>query len=152
MSILAIIIPLVLDSLDFGRLLDSDKYDNDPRLIIWGVCLEFLSDHLLWGGPVAFNNRYDVAPHNFFLGAFILSGLFGGLLASFIYLRVLLDSIIRFIHRCSILLSATSAALIIYSIGSLFHNASLINGDTMFFVVYCIFQKSYIFEKNFKNR
>lgn len=148
-SLLLIIIPLIMDSMDFGRLFDSDKYENDPRQKIWGICVDFISEHLFWGGPVLFDKTYDVAPHNYFLSAFITSGLMGAIVSLYIYIRICVDSTLLFVGKHSIMVSALAASMLIYSAGSLFHNASIISGDTMFFIVFCLMKNSQILEKKF---
>lgn len=148
--LLFIVIPLILETVDFGRLFESDNYVNDPRQKIWGYCMDFIGEHPMWGGPVLFEKTYNLAPHNYFLGAFINSGLLGGLLATIIYFRVLIISLPLFLKKHSMLVSSLAGAVLIYSAGSLFHNASIVSGDTMFYVIYCLMLKSQIIEKNFK--
>ena len=145
---LAVVIPFVLESVDFGRLFNPDNYENDPRQKIWDYCFEFIGNNLMWGGPVSFEKIYDKAPHNYFLGAFISSGLLGGLMATYIYVRILHKSLPLFLGKHSMLVSSLAGAVLIYSAGSLFHNASVISGDTMFYIVYCLMLKSQILEKN----
>lgn len=147
--ILFIVIPLVVESVDFGRLFESDKYENDPRQKIWDYCYDFIADHLMWGGPLLFDKTYNMAPHNYFLGAFISSGLFGGLVAAFIYFYVLLNCLKLFLKKHSMMVCSLAGAVLIYSAGSLFHNASIISGDTMFYVAYSLMLKSQLIEKNY---
>ena len=147
--LLFIVIPFVIESVDFGRLFEADKYENDPRQKIWGYCLDFIGEHFMWGGPALFEKTYNLAPHNYFLGAFISSGLLGGVVATYIYIRVLLKSVPLFLGKHSMLVSSLAGAVLIYSAGSLFHNASVISGDTMFYIVYCLMLKSQIIEKRF---
>ena len=146
--LLFILIPIIIDSVDFGRLFEANKYENDPRQKIWEYCLDFIGEHLMWGGPVLFENTYNLAPHNYFLGAFITSGFFGGIVATVIYFRVLLSSLALFLGQHSMMICSMAGAVLIYSAGSLFHNASVISGDTMFFVAYCLMVKSQLLEKN----
>ncbi len=145
--LLLIIIPIIIDSVDFGRLFDAGKYDNDPRQKIWDYCLDFLGDHILWGGPALFEKTYDLAPHNYFLGAFIGSGLFGGMVATFMYFYVLINCLPSFLGKHSMTVYSLAGAVLIYCAGSLFHNASMVSGDTMFFIIYCLMLKSQLMER-----
>ena len=145
---LIIVIPLVIDSVDFGRLFEANKYEDDPRQKIWGYCIDFIGDHLMWGGPILFEKTYNLAPHNYFLSAFITSGLLGGLVAIFIYFYVLFNSLSLFMKKHSMMVCSLAGAVLIYSAGSLFHNASIISGDTMFFIAYSLMLKSKLIEKN----
>lgn len=144
--LLFVLIPIIINSVDFGRLFDSNKYEGDPRQRIWEYCLDFIGEHLMWGGPILFDKTYNLAPHNYFLGAFISSGLLGGIVATVIYFRVLFKSLSLFIGKHSMMVCSMAGAVLIYSAGSLFHNSSVISGDTMFFVAYCLMLKSQILE------
>ena len=146
---LIIVIPLVIDSVDFGRLFEANKYEDDPRQKILGYCIDFIGEHLMWGGPMLFEKTYNLAPHNYFLGAFITSGLLGGVMAAFIYFYVLLNSLNLFFKKHSMMICSLAGAVLIYSAGSLFHNASIISGDSMFFIAYSLMLKSQLIEKNY---
>ena len=145
---LFIVIPLVIDSVDFGRLFEADKYEDDPRQRIWGYCIDFIGERLMWGGPILFEKTYNIAPHNYFLNAFISSGLLGGTFAIFIYFYVLFNSLTLFLKKHSMMVCSLAGAVLIYSAGSLFHNASIISGDTMFYIAYSLMLKSKLMEKN----
>lgn len=145
--LLLIIIPIIIDSVDFGRLFEASKYDDDPRKKIWEYCLDFLDNHFLWGGPNLFEKSYGKAPHNYFLGAFINSGLFGGLVAIFMYFHVIFNTLPLFLGKHTMTVYSMSGAVLIYCAGSLFHNASMVSGDTMFFIIYCLMLKSRLMER-----
>ena len=147
--LLVVVVPIVIESVDFGRLFEADKYEDDPRQRIWGYCIDFIVEHTMWGGPVLFEKTYNLAPHNYFLGAFINSGLLGGLVASYIYFYVLFNSVKLFLKKHSMMVCSLAGAVLIYSAGSLFHNASIISGDTMFYVAYSLMLKSQLIEKNY---
>ena len=147
--LLVVVVPIVIESVDFGRLFEADKYEDDPRQRIWGYCIDFIVEHPMWGGPVLFEKTYNLAPHNYFLGAFINSGLLGGLVASYIYFYVLFNSVKLFLKKHSMMVCSLAGAVLIYSAGSLFHNASIISGDTMFYVAYSLMLKSQLIEKNY---
>ncbi len=144
--LLFIIVPIILDTVDFGRLFESDNYEKDPRQKIWDYCIDFIVEHPMWGGPILFEETYNLAPHNYFLSAFITSGLLGGLVATFIYFYVLLNSLNIFLKKHSMMECSLAGAVLIYSAGSLFHNASIISGDTMFFIAYSLMLKSQLIE------
>lgn len=147
-----IVFAIVLSNLSvdldvFGRLFNKESYESDIRGSIWSDCFDFLSNHLLLGGPVSYYAIYTRAPHNYFLNAFINSGLIGGIIASWMYIYVILFSLRKFIHKQPQVIWVLAAAVLIYSINSLTHNASIISGDTLFFLLYSLLISTNRFNK-----
>jgi O-antigen ligase len=106
--------------------------------------------HPILGGPILYSSLYpDMPPHNYFLTAFINSGLVGGFVATILYFWVVRDSIKILLrpNPSGALLLATAAGVMIYSVNSLFHNQSIISGDTLFFILYPLMKKVDIIEK-----
>lgn len=121
-----------LSGVDMGRLTEFSAKE-DTRNAIWKECLSFLSKHWLLGGPVAYDKlNPSVAPHNFFLNEFINSGLIGGLLASYIYIRLWISTL-RTVWRRNISNETRTVAccLIVSLFYSLFHNATFAEGDVL---------------------
>lgn len=137
----------LIDSGSLGRILDSQKYENDPRKQIWADAQSFLEKNLLLGGPIAFLRVNPLGAHNYFLNGFITGGLFGGLIASILYIQALWYSLRAILNKNSLMLSSLGASLLIYLINSLFHNASIISGDTIFFLLFTLMLKATLFEK-----
>lgn len=146
-AVLLINLQDIIDSGSLGRILDSQKFENDPRKQIWADAQSFLEKNLLLGGPLAFLRINPLGAHNYFLNGFITGGLFGGLIASALYIQALWYSIRAILNKKSLLLSSLGASLMIYLINSLFHNASMISGDTMFFILFTLLLKAILFEK-----
>ncbi len=135
-------LPSMIESESLGRISDQSIYQEDSRQEIWRGCLVFLKDHLILGGPFSYSQTGAAPPHNYFFNAFILSGLFGGIVASILFIRVMYEAIMALIKKnSSIMLISAAASIIIYMVNSLFHNASIITGDTLFFLIYPLFCK-----------
>lgn len=133
------------------------RYNNmsdEGRLEIYGAALRFLSDNVIFGGQLKFGNEMIangstvVASHNFFLNAFIYSGLLGGVVIIGLFFRLISHSI-GFLtsslrkNKASVFLSA---ALMVYLLNSLTHNASLVTGDEHIWMLYGLLIKSVEFE------
>jgi hypothetical protein len=121
-----------LSGVDMGRLTEFSAKE-DTRNAIWKECFAFLSKHWLLGGPVAYNRLNDsIPPHNYFLNEFINSGLIGGLLASYIYIRLWISTL-RTAWRRNISNETRTVAccLIVSLFYSLFHNATFAEGDVL---------------------
>ncbi len=135
-------IPFMIESETLGRITNQSIYQEDVRLSIWEGCILFISDHLFLGGPYAYSQTGADPAHNYFLNAFILGGLFGGIVAIVLFVRVMYDAIKALVmNNSSIMLISAAASIIIYMVNSLFHNASIITGDTLFFLIYPLFCK-----------
>lgn len=142
------IVPYIMDSDLLGRIVQKEAYESDSRKdIIWVNSLNFIYSHLFFGGPVSFVKLYDLAPHNYFLNAFVTSGILGGLLAAYIFFFVSKNAISVFSQKHSFIVYSLSASLIVGLVNSLFHNASIISGDTLFFIIYALFVVGLNFDK-----
>lgn len=138
-------------SFDMGRLSEFSA-EEDSRNAIWSDCLVFLSNHWLLGGPVSYDKfSHSVAPHNFFLTSLINSGLVGGLIAIYMYVK-LSYSALRTIVKKHIRNETRIVAccLIISFLYSLVHNATFSEGDVLQ-TIFCILHlKTIEFENKFQ--
>lgn len=124
---------LTLPEVQLGRLV-SFNFKEDTRRDIWNTAFDFLLDNFMLGGPAEYTKRFTIAPHNIFLYAFIYSGLIGGLIVLYMYIKIIIHSLRIFFPLRISLSSVAAAALLSQSVYSLTHNASLITGDTIIFV------------------
>lgn len=122
---------------NIGRLaLENTKLDN-TREKLWSNASDFISDNILWGGPVAYESLNDgLASHNFFFNAFIYGGLLGGVVVIILFFKILAMLIIKFINMLRFRNLRQPrffcvVALIIYLIQGLFHNESLVTGSAV---------------------
>lgn len=141
-------LPSLIDSDSLGRILDSNKYEYDPRKVIWDDAMYFIGNHLLLGGPVSFLSVNPAGPHNYFLNAFITSGIVGGIIATFLFIIVCWQAFLALISKHSLILASLGASILIYMANTLFHNASMISGDTVFFVMYGLLMKASLIYKD----
>ena len=122
-----------LSEMQLGRLVNFN-FKEDTRTDIWNTAFDFVLEHLFLGGPAEYAKRFAIAPHNIFLYAFIYSGLIGGLIVLFMYIKIIILSLRIFFPLRITLSTVAAAALLSQSVYSLTHNASLITGDTIIFV------------------
>lgn len=143
--ILCVIILLIknpLSTFDLGRLhLTADSAD-ELRNSAWEDALIFLKDNIIFGGPVAFSKINNVGCHNYFLNAFINCGLLGGILAIVLYFWMLLQAVVIFKQKRETSQMVLAVCVIICLLISLFHNASIISGDFLIFLVFSLMLKS----------
>lgn len=146
-AVLAILIfvvyylPDLLLSDKLGRI-SNTNFKEDDRMVIWAMAVEFLKQNLLLGGPVSYSKMTDIAPHNFFLLAFINSGLVGGIVAIYIYIYMIWISLNFFLSKRMGTVRTLAGSVLIYSAICLFHNASIVTGDTLIFILFPIFLKA----------
>jgi len=138
---LIFVLPSFWDSDSMGRLTDFDLKE-ESRIDVWALAFDFIITHPLWGGPVAFEKISSVAPHNYFLNAFITCGLIGGLLAIILFFRTTIYAVRNLFNNRSITTQVLAGSYCLYSAGCLFHNASLISGDTLVILLYALFLKN----------
>ena len=141
------ILPQLLLSDSLGRL-TSVSFEEDSRGDIWSYAFEFLKDNLMFGGPIAYSKKTEIAPHNYFLFVFIYYGLIAGIIVSYMYIMMTWKSIRALLGKKQLVTRALAAACCIYSAICLFHNASIATGDTIIFVLYALMQKSILIDKS----
>lgn len=141
------ILPQLLLSESLGRL-TSVSFEEDSRGDIWSYAFDFLKDNLMFGGPIAYSKKTEIAPHNFFLFVFIYYGLIAGIIISYMYILMTWQSIRTLLGKKNILTRTFAAACCIYSAICLFHNASIATGDAIIFILYALMQKSITMEES----
>jgi len=148
LAIVAIFYYESLSGFDMGRLTEFSAKE-DTRNAIWKDCLAFLSKHWLLGGPVAYDQyNNSIPPHNFFLSVFIKTGLIGGLIASYIYIRLWISSLMTITRKHIRIETRTVACCLIVSLFySLFHNATFADGDVLQVLLSIMHIKNLGFEK-----
>ena len=148
LAIVAIFYYESLSGFDMGRLTEFSAKE-DTRNAIWKDCLAFLSKHWLFGGPVAYDQyNNSIPPHNFFLSVFIKTGLIGGLIASYIYIRLWISSLMTITRKHIRIETRTVACCLIVSLFySLFHNATFADGDVLQVLLSIMHIKNLGFEK-----
>ena len=148
LAIVAIFYYESLSGFDMGRLTEFSAKE-DTRNAIWKDCLAFLSKHWLLGGPVAYDQyNNSIPPHNFFLSVFIKTGLIGGLIASYIYIRLWFSSLMTITRKHIRIETRTVACCLIVSLFySLFHNATFADGDVLQVLLSIMHIKNLGFEK-----
>ena len=103
----------------------------------------------LLGGPVAYDQyNNSIPPHNFFLNVFIKTGLVGGLIASYLYIRLWISSLMTITRKHIRIETRTVACCLIVSLFySLFHNATFADGDVLQVLLSIMHIKNLGFEK-----
>ena len=121
----------LVNTFNFGRAFQI-SLQEDSRSYLWAVAIDYISDNFLLGGPIGYYNIAEMAPHNFFLNALILSGAIGGSLIIGLFIWQLFCAIKNIINKnnnfCLVVVSLSVLLAFAYS---LFHNAGLYGGDSM---------------------
>lgn len=147
---LIVLLPSFWNADSLGRLAEFNTKE-DTRNDIWTKCFYFLSENFLTGGPVAYSKLSEIAPHNYFLNALITSGFIGGSIAIYLYIISSIKATVYTLKCKSNYTRIVAASVCIYALGSLFHNASIISGDTLFFILYAILLKTYLINHDSEN-
>lgn len=111
--------------------------DSTGRDFMFYSSQKFISEHFLLGGFYEFSTTTGMRPHNLLLNALIYSGFFGGIIIIVMMYLMIKDSIQIYKRnkRNAIVF------LLIYldlTLNSLLHNASLVSGDMIFWLIWGI--------------
>ena len=120
-----------VSKVDMGRLTEISATE-DTRNVIWKQSLIFLQEHWFLGGPVAFDRTVAVPSHNFFLIVFINAGLIGGIIASYVYLKMWVSALYTVVkNNIRMETRMVACCLMVSLFYSLFHNATFAEGDIL---------------------
>ncbi len=123
---------------------------EDVRESIYNNAINFIKDHLFFGGIETFRATALFSPHNIFLNAFIYGGLIGGLILIILYFSQLhlAYRLLRNKHKASI-----SIMFIALSLNSLLHNNSILTGDLLVWILWgAVFSESKLNESSIFKR
>ena len=140
------VLPTLLSDGSLGRF-SSFSAKEDSRASLWSIAFVFLSNNFVLGGPAAFNRVSDVGAHNYFFNALINFGLVAALIAYYIYFSMIKESLVSFVKSKLIVIKVLAGAVLIYLANCLFHNASILTGDTQIFLMYPLLLKAGIIYK-----
>lgn len=140
-----------LDKIDWGRL---NQKGDDIRENLQDQALTFLSDNLLFGGPMAFQKRAGLSTHSIFFDSFIFAGLAGGICLLYLFFKTLKTSFI--VLRKSFKKYEYSFFFIALSVFfsmmyGVFHNTSYLTGDAIIFIALAMMLKMNTFTQVHKN-
>lgn len=127
----------LLDSDSLGRMAEFNGMENDSRYNIWVKSLDFLSENILWGGPLAEIKYVGVETHNVFMNAFVYGGLIGGVVIIALLLRCCILALTTFMKYINSQASPLfyACGFLLYTATSLFHNCSIVNGSELTFLM-----------------
>lgn len=145
LAVVCIFVVMILPSMlldgSLGRF-SSFSAKEDSRATLWTTAISFISQNFLLGGPAAFNRMSDVGAHNYFLNALINFGLIPAIIAFYMYFDMIKESLSSFFRTSNITIRVMAGSALIYLINSLFHNASILTGDTQIFLIYPLLIKA----------
>lgn len=135
----------------YSRFIQESRFaelglDDTGRGDIYELSTNYLMDHPFIGGYHRFARKYNTAPHNLFLNAFIYGGIVGGFCILLILFwqvkplwRVLRRKIVRTNPACFFL----GLAYVAFTLNSLAHNKSVVTGDEFLWMLWAGFYFEY---------
>lgn len=143
-----------LSSENLGRI--ADISDNN-RFALYVAGLQFIKHNFFFGGREAFAEQASVigvdatSPHNLIINAFVYGGVLGAICIFALYFRMLLtccrNMAFSILGKCGWRRLLLGAALSGYSLNSLTHNASIVTGEAIIWVLYVLLIKTIWFEQ-----
>lgn len=151
-SILVIVLIFAFSNInpnsDFlGRLSFSSYTSNSDRDGFISRAVDFIFDHLLFGGPVQFEKiNFGLSTHNFFFDSFIAAGLLGAIILLWLFCKILvvpIKVILQHLRKGKVLSLeiAVSLCLIASLLQGFFHNNSLLTGEVLIWILFIILLK-----------
>lgn len=131
-----IVLGWTIDVDSLGRIGEVNNASDEARRMIWKNSIQYIQDHFMFGGPDNCISRYGY-PHNFFLAAFIYSGILGAWPVLLLFFKVLVLTIrqmLKSILNKSSNMCVCCAFAVSLSQG-MTHNNSMLNGDALLFFV-----------------
>ena len=130
----------IINAEEMGRMsISSLNLEDDTRHDLWGNAVDFISSHLMWGGPLAYQQlNHGLQSHNFFLNSFIYGGLLGAISVILMFLMMCLRCFICILRSLSKrrISCCYAIGVLIFFICGFFHNASLVLGSTQIFILF----------------
>lgn len=135
------VLPFLSDTI-FG---ESSRYSNlsfsdDARSNYWEYVLNYMLINPL-GSIYGYEQIYFMPPHNFILNAFVYAGIIGGpilLLLIVIQVKYIIPIVMGRINVSNILPILFGLVYMGYTLNSVTHNASLMTGDSMFWISWAV--------------
>lgn len=113
--------------------------DDDGREDIYTNCREYLKDNILFANIFEYRRLYQYSPHNLLYNMLIYGGIFGFVpifVALWIQVKTSLQAVWLFSIRENIVKFVSAGALLAFTANSLLHNASIITGDVLLWVLW----------------
>ncbi len=130
----------IIYSEDVGRMsLSTLNMEDDTRQDLWDNAFDFISSHLMWGGPLAYQQlNHGLQSHNFFLNAFIYGGLLGSIFIILMFLMMCWRCFVCILRGWGKrrLSCCFAIGVLIFFVCGFFHNASLVLGSTQIFILF----------------
>lgn len=117
----------------------SLAFDGTGREGVYRYCREYLKNNLLFANLFEFRRLYHYSPHNLFYNMLIYGGLFGFFpicVALWIQVKTSLRAVWKSSVRTDIVKFVMAGALLAFTANSLIHNASIITGDVLLWVLW----------------
>ena len=130
-----------ISTIDFEEMLSDSRYKDyslGVRETIYQNCKDYISWNPLTANIYHFNTLYRDPPHNLFFNSIIYGTLFGSFIILYVFYRLLLLAlkvILKRIDNITLSYITISVAFLSYNINSLTHNASIVTGDAMFWLL-----------------
>lgn len=132
-SIVIVTIPIIVSQDWFSESRFAEDNSDEPRLMIYSGYISYLLEHPLWGGLNAPYKLLGYRPHNVVLNAFCYAGVLGGGVVLYLIFKQMMLSVGNIKKNICI---GISLGFIAYTLNGMFHNASLVAGDVMLWVMW----------------
>lgn len=132
---------LISVGLDYSSYIEGTRYESfdwDTRTDLYKWSVDYIMDHPLSANLFDFYNTYQHYPHNFIYNSFIYGTFSGGLMIIGCMIAIWIKAAKTILHPISknnFFIIILAFALFAYSMAGFTHNASIVTGDTLFWLL-----------------
>lgn len=136
-----ILVAWVSSNISFSNLIEGSRYESfdlDTRIDLYSTSVDYIMNNLFTANMFDFYYTTGMWPHNLLYNCFIYGTLFGAILmliVQFRFCRIASICCLRSIDEYNRVDFLFSCATLCYMVVSLTHNASILSGDILFWIV-----------------
>lgn len=149
MLAMIMVLPFVLEYLRVFLVEGHSRFNlglsSTNRDVVYRTAFDFIRENWMWGGKYKMNPSGGASAHNLFLNAWIYGGFFGLLAILWLTVKQSIVSIKAFAHMANsqnMFCIVSGLAFMGFTTNSMLHNASIVSGDLLIWLLWGCFVAS----------
>ena len=131
----------ILNTLDISQMFQDSRYKDfslGSREQIYAQSIRYIETNLFTANYYHYASIFVMPPHNLFYNMLVYGTLLGAIPLIIVFLTLLkkaMTNVFTVINNCNTTLIALSISFVVYNLNSLTHNASIVTGDILFWLL-----------------
>lgn len=149
MVALVLFLPFAIESLRVFLLEGQSRFsigmDSTNRDVIYRKSFDFIQENFIWGGRFKMRASGAAAAHNLFLNAWIYGGLIGVFVIIWLFVKQCISAFKVFFQKVNnqrVFSFVFGMAFMGFTLNSMLHNASVVSGDFLIWILWGCFAAS----------